>query len=61
MKKLVAMLVVGLAVVAAVASSSPAAARTEPRPVTDAEVNAKIDARLHQVLTSMIAKRAAAR
>ena len=60
MKKLVSMAAAAFLVSAVVSWSTRELARPEPE-VTDAQVNARIDARLRQVLAGMILERAAAR
>ena len=52
MKKALALLVVGTAAFAALSFASPSVTA-----VDQAKVNAKIDARLHEVLTGMVLKR----
>ena len=52
MKKAIALLVVGTAAIAALSLGGSASS-----PVDEATVNAKIDARLHQVLTGFVMKR----
>lgn len=58
MNKLLAMAVLGLAVLGGFRLASAGAA---PAPVDDAVVNAKIDARLHELLAQQLARRAAQR
>ena len=52
MNKAIALLVVGIAALAVLLYPAPSV-----KPVEDAKVNAKIDARLHQVLTGLALKR----
>ncbi len=57
MKKLISMAAAVVLIAVAVSYSTQVLAQAEPD-VTDAQVNARIDARLHQVLAGMILERA---
>ncbi|MHB8878300.1 MAG: hypothetical protein ACYC8T_31780 [Myxococcaceae bacterium] len=58
MKKMLSMAAAAFLVAAAVSYSTKVLAQPEPE-VTDAQVNARVDARLRQVLAGMILERAA--
>ena len=57
MKKTLSMAAAVVLIAAAVAFSTKVLAEPEPE-VTDAQVNARVDARLHQVLAGIILERA---